>query len=119
MLMTVEEARNGLECPATARQEWCGTARCAAWRWFDKSILKKTITFLSYHELGTPFWNDPEKVQEAFDKWKPDRPKGEGWCLVDKHVDDEEDFQFEATYERESEPERRGYCGLAGKPEHE
>lgn len=54
---------------------------------------------------------------EALENWVPTSPKGEGWKLTEKYIEEDcESPYFIAIFARDSEPNRLGFCGLARTP---
>lgn len=107
-----------------AKQLWCchdashcRAAECMAWRWFDRPFTQPIARRLSYVEI----WECNEEPPRPSDipqswTWHPFGGGGDiaGW------IEPEEEYRQRAEGLREKHEEsRRGYCGLAGKPEFE
>lgn len=77
----------------------CKADGCAQWRWFDPLRDRQ------------PTWSADGK--------QPDAPEGEGWKTRGKAHRSALSGELRQWWER-IDPDRRGYCGLAGKPiDHE
>lgn len=100
MLLT-EKAAKVMCCPFAingARENergelhiYCVTRSCMAWRWLDHEI--ETVEF---YEMGMT-------------------PEGDGWSCTLPDAG-REVYSIKSMWQRKN-PERRGYCGLVGRPE--
>ena len=97
-LMTNENAdqrdrEHAVEVDASTR---CLRTECAYWRWFDREIEEK---------------NMGNSIAE------PNAPEGDGWELVNAYTDHDQapQYRYRSIWWRKR-PNRRGYCGAAGKP---
>jgi len=113
MVLTISEAEE-MDCPTQSdgmQAIRCRGADCPAWRWWDRKErsvhLPDRQTFFSMTGID----QNKDDVEAQMAKWAEGyRPKGEGWYL-----------SLKAWAWRLSLPDggRRGYCGLAGKPDYE
>jgi len=104
MVLTVNEAMQ-MNCPAQSDGELavkCTGDDCPAWRWWDE---KGEISWV----LPDPPPGVDDDDLKLFDWINTQKPEGEGWVLSS------EDWAWVLPLKKE----RRGYCGLAGKPDYE
>jgi len=109
MLMTTNKA-DEMTCPLMSDGQKaieCVSNACPAWRWWDPFDSNHIVV------LSDPPAEVEEKGDEAILEWikttAPTTPKG-GWLFS------YEDWAWTLCSEKTG---RRGYCGLAGKPDHE
>ena len=105
MVLTEVQAQ-GLACPSQsdgAKEINCEGPLCMAWRWWDAKTRGIIVTL-----PDPPPGIDDDDVK-LFEWIETQKPEGEGWVLSS------EDW----AWIRPSKKERRGYCGLAGKPDHD
>ncbi len=93
----------------------CMPSECPMWRWsrdvFLKAITSKRDDRICITGTEIEALSIPTFVSEM------PTPKGEGWepVGVPEPADDGEPY-FLLNWKRNVAPERKGYCGLAGKP---
>jgi hypothetical protein len=77
----------------------CVATGCAAWRWFD-SATEITASPVRWIKDG-----------ESTDYIPGPRPPGDGWVMLNECAGDGQ------TIWQRPHPHRRGFCGLAGRPQ--
>jgi hypothetical protein len=116
MLVTTKEAKTKY-CLRLVPGEQCRAAECMAWRWFDMPFTPPRARRLSYVEI----WEcneEPPRPSDIPQSWTW-HPFGGGDDIAG-WIEPEEEYKQRAEGLREKHEEsRRGYCGLAGKPEFE
>jgi len=103
--------------PNASRHCKCVGSDCTAWRWWEEkptwspALQTRTVPPMPAVDpedgKNTEYWTD-EDIQAWAEKHKPG--DGEGWRW------DPEDFCW---FIPATPRPRRGYCGIAGKPDHE
>jgi hypothetical protein len=90
----------------------CLGSGCLAWRWWAQPRLR-WVTGMNH-----PVEDDRRPYDKTYQPTEADfnRPEGPGWELSKIFFDECEDYCWLAVFERKTDPERLGYCGLAGKP---
>ncbi len=114
MITTVKEARR-LWCCRDASH--CRGCDCMAWRWFDRPFTQPSARRLSYVEI----WEcneEPPRPSDIPQSWTW-HPFGGGDDIAGWIEPEEEYLVRLARLRNEAFAARRGYCGLAGKPECE
>lgn len=80
----------------------CAGSRCAMWRWADSPSCRRIRLCDQLHATTEPERPSSMPTSWVFEPWAPAHP--DGWA---QWIEPEE----------EAHARRRGYCGLAGKPE--
>lgn len=113
MVLTTNEAIQR-DCPAQSdgtQAIKCLGSGCPAWRWWDRKERSVHLPDRQAFFDMTGVDRDKEDIDARAAKWAEGyRPKGEGWVL-----------SLKAWAWKQPQPDggRRGYCGLAGKPDYE
>jgi len=89
--MYTEEEAEKLICPLNTPFMSCKASKCMAWRWYEGKLEKR-----EFHEMG--------KV-----------PTGDGW-ICELSDEGREQYAIKSRWTRRN-PNRTGYCNIAGKPE--
>ena len=127
MLLNVNEATT-MACPlafASSTSKQCVAAECPVWRWAEEKTLE---TYTGLKEISDSINNDYNNAMPS-DKqimkrnpplWDNfEKPKGQGWTR-DGDASIRERLSKERPWHqrwvREEDPDRRGFCGLGGKP---
>ena len=90
--MHTEDEAEKLICPLNTPFMTCRASKCAAWRWLDREPLETR----EFSQMGQS-------------------PPGDGW-VCELSDEGREKFHLKSRWTRRN-PDRTGYCGLAGKPE--
>lgn len=115
MRMFTEAEAAQKECPFTGsttdEHGGCLGSRCMCWQWSkDKpKIFQTTMAFISDGEGQSPA---EMPTIELFDQ-----PEGEGWRMSKRGPYWDEAYEvWRVDWVREFDPERHGFCGVAGMP---
>lgn len=97
------------------QSDHCIASECSMWRWSNSAILEDTTSksddrLRRTHTVDDALSNPPITSEMPV-------PKGEGWEPVGVPEPDEDgEPLFLQSWKRDADPERIGYCGLAGNP---
>lgn len=137
MLVTVEDAIQGKEC-CVDRSNLCVGSDCQGWRWGEKAFVEQVVNDggsacdkvtaenpcpKPYDEQTHRPWADRierilrEKHLPVFmEDLRTKPPKGPGWTPNPEVSQGK--WMLLVVWTRETDPDRRGYCGRAGTPYH-
>lgn len=107
MLLTEKEAQTGVICPMMQRagdpeRTCCYGSGCAMWRWSDPCLDQRTRRCINVYAV-----TEPERPLSVPSSW-----------IFEPYDDTDADLYAQWIEPMEDAiARRRGYCGLAGKPE--
>jgi len=116
MLVTTKEAKTKY-CLRLVPGEQCRAAECMAWRWFDMPFTPPRARRLSSPSVWECY-DEPTRPDDVPPSWMW-HPFGGGDDIAGWIEPEEEYWPRVEELREKSEASRRGYCGLAGKPECE
>ena len=111
---TEQEAKQKL-CPKMMVQDECKGSHCMAWQWAAPEKLScSTVLLRRYAESAFDGYRDGYAHEMPdLDPANFYQPTGEGWRFRSFEAGDE---GWEAMWERDTDPERKGYCAALQHP---
>ncbi|MBJ6609238.1 MAG: hypothetical protein JG718_02680 [Candidatus Thiothrix moscowensis] len=111
---TEQEAKQKL-CPKMMVQDECKGSHCMAWQWaVPEKLSCSTVLLRRYAESAFDGYRDGYAHEMPdLDPANFYQPTGEGWRF---HTFEAGDEGWEAIWERDTDPERKGYCAALQHP---